>query len=110
MKRVFIASPYAATADRSILFHELYARDCMMNALLRGEHPFAPHLLYTQVLLDSNPAHRTAGLAAGMSWLRASQLLAVYEDYGISNGMQKEIDYARKNRMPIEYRKIRSGA
>lgn len=45
-RRVFVASPYAGDVARN----ERYARACMVDSLARGEAPFVPHLLYTQLL------------------------------------------------------------
>ena len=41
---VIVESPYAGDVERN----ERYARACIRDCLLRGEAPFASHLLYTQ--------------------------------------------------------------
>jgi hypothetical protein len=45
---VIVESPYSADATRSIDDNLLFARQCMMDCVRRGEAPFLPHLLYTQ--------------------------------------------------------------
>ena len=54
MERVIIESPFAGDVDRNLR----YARAAMRDCLLRGESPYASHLLYTQpgVLNDDIPA------------------------------------------------------
>jgi hypothetical protein len=78
----------------------------MKDSLLRGESPFISHLLYTQCLDDNVPEERKMGMDAGWEWIRASDFSAVYEDYGISDGMKGGIDVAEKFRHIIEYRRI----
>ena len=63
---------------------------------------FAPHLLYPQVLDDSDPEQRKLGLFFGMVWLRKCEELWVFGRY-ISKGMQAEINKASKHRIPIRY-------
>lgn len=40
----------------------------MLDALDRGEAPYASHLLYTQMLDDTIPAERELGIKAGFAW------------------------------------------
>lgn len=102
MKRVVIESPYAGDVERNTR----YARLCTHDSLLRGESPFASHLLYTQaeVLDDSIEEERNLGMEAGFAWGEAAELIAVYCDYGISQGMKSGIERAEKAGRPIEYR------
>jgi hypothetical protein len=46
------------------------------------------------------------GMEAGWEWIKASDYSIVYEDYGISKGMQMGIEMAQKLGHKIEYRKI----
>jgi len=100
--RVFIASPLAGHMTDNIL----YARLCLTNSLIRGEAPFAPHLLYPQVLDDCDEHERKLGINAGLEWLRRCELLAVYVDRGVSAGMRTEIAEAERLRIPTERRQI----
>ena len=43
-KFVIIESPFAGNIRKNIN----YARKCMKDCLMKGEYPFASHLLYTQ--------------------------------------------------------------
>jgi len=100
--RVVIESPYAGDVQRN----KEYAKRCMKHSLMRNESPYLSHLLYTQVLDDTNPIERSQGITAALSWIYASNKTAVYTDYGISNGMQQGINYAEKLKHTVEYRQI----
>lgn len=99
---VIIESPYGANPP---LFTE-YARKCLKDSLMRGESPFASHLLYTQVLDDSKPTERELGISAGLEVARAAELTAVYMDHGVSPGMQRGIDHAVKFGRRVTYRRL----
>ncbi len=104
MKLVTIESPYAGNIKKNIK----YAKECMLDCLLRGEAPLASHLLYTQegLLDDANPIERKLGIEAGLAWGAKAELVAVYRDLGISKGMEMGMARALENKIPIEYRNL----
>jgi len=104
MKLVVVESPYAGDVETNVRYARAAIRDCLM----RGEAPFASHLLYTQegVLDDNIPVEREHGIHAGFAWRQVAQLTVVYKDLGISKGMQYGIDNAIKRGCPVEYRTI----
>lgn len=104
MIRVILESPYAGNLKRNLA----YGRLCMHDCLIRGEAPFASHLLYTQqnVLDDTVPEERELGIQAGFLWRQAAEKTVVYTDFGISRGMQYGIDHAKKSGLPIEFRQL----
>lgn len=110
MRRVLVESPYAAPgADPSaIATNRTYARRALNDCLMRGETPFASHLLYTQpgVLDDAKPHERLLGIAAGLAWGEAAHATVVYTDRGISAGMSMGIDAAIAAGRPVEYRSL----
>lgn len=79
-------------------------RDC----ILRGEAPFASHLLYTQdgILRDFVPEERALGIEVGFAFRAVAQKTVVYQDLGISLGMAKGIEHAQKLGHAIEYRRL----
>jgi hypothetical protein len=83
-----------------------YARRALGDSLKRGEAPFAPHLLYTQVLDDTKPRERECGMLAGHAWYGFADAIAVYVDLGITPGMQAGIEKAQRFSLPIKYRKL----
>lgn len=102
MKKVIIESPFAGNER----LHLDYARRAMLDSLNRGEAPFGSHLLYPQVLDDKHKAQRNKGINAGYAWGQDADLVAVYNDHGLSAGMAKAIDHYTKQGKEIEYRQI----
>ena len=104
--RVVLESPYG---NGSILYLK-YARLAMRDSLSRGEAPIASHLLYTQegILNDEIPKERARGISAGHSWIEVADLLVVYLDYGLSEGMLSGIKMASSCSVPLNFRYILS--
>lgn len=102
MNRVIIESPYSG----HISVNTEYARQCMADCLKRGESPIASHLLYTQVLADTDPIQRELGMAAGFAWMQVADYVAVYTDLGISDGMKAGIKQAKALGLDVKYRSL----
>lgn len=102
--RVVLESPYAGDVERNLK----YARECLKDSLTRGESPIASHLLYTQegVLNDEIKEDREKGIHAGLDWLSVAEKHVFYVDYGISKGMSYAFEYAKKHKLPYEFRFI----
>ncbi len=101
---VILESPFAGNVEMNV--H--YARLCMRDCLLRGEAPYASHLLYTQpeVLDDDHPDERALGIDAGLLWGEKADKTVVYTDLGISKGMKYGIERAEKAGRPVEMRTL----
>lgn len=108
MRRVIVESPYAG----DIATNEAYARAAMHDCFMRGEAPFASHLLYTQasVLRDDVPGERALGIEAGLLWGELADATVVYADRGISKGMQQGIERAEAAGRPVEVRSLSAWA
>jgi len=108
MNTVVLETPFAGDVERNIK----YARACLRDCLLRGEAPFASHLLYTQpgVLNDDDPDERLMGIDAGLVIGDKLDATVVYTDLGISRGMEIGIALALKIGRPIEYRTLEGWA
>lgn len=106
MKLVIIESPFAAETKERAARHIAYARAALRDSLMRGEAPFASHLLYTQVLDDKDELERFVGIEAGLAWGPQADVVAVYEDLGISPGMQLGIIRAQERCVAVVYRRI----
>lgn len=104
MRRVIVESPFKGQLSRNLT----YARRALKDCLLRGEAPFASHLLYTQedVLDDNIEEERNLGIESGLAWGLLADATVVYTDYGTSLGMYLGVQHAKINNRPIEYRKI----
>jgi hypothetical protein len=97
-KIVYIASPYAGDTGRNTAF----AIEAFRRCIAEGNTPVAPHLLYTRILDDTNPAERETGLALGLNLLRNAHLIWVCGET-ISSGMRAEIAEAERLGMDIRY-------
>lgn len=102
MKPVIIESPFAGDTEKNIY----YARLCLLDCLLRKEAPFASHLLYTQILEDSNMQHREVGMNAGFAIGDLIDTVVVYTDRGITDGMKLGIERAEGRGATVEYRQL----
>lgn len=105
VKRVCIESPLRGDVARNVA----YADACMLDALRRGEAPFLGHLLYPRVLDDDVADQRVQGIDCHMAWMRTAQLVAVYDNYGVSEGMRQAIIAANAMGIPVAFRKLESG-
>lgn len=108
MKLVFVESPFGNDDPLVVEENIKYARAAVRDSLMRGESPFASHLLHTQpgILDDQTPDERALGIAAGLAWAEKADLTAVYIDLGISKGMQQGIQHAELWGRPVEWRRI----
>lgn len=101
---VILESPFAGDVLKNIE----YARKCMRDCFMRGEFPFASHLLYPQegILDDYNPEERQLGIIAGLSWGKFASKTVIYTDLGITEGMKQGIKNAEEDGREIEMRKL----
>jgi hypothetical protein len=104
-QRVVIESPLRGEIERNVV----YADACMLDSLLRGEAPFLGHLIYPRVLNDALEIDRARGIAAHVAWIHGAELLAVYTDYGVTDGMRAAIQLARSLQLPCTYRALGDG-
>jgi hypothetical protein len=106
MQLVILETPYASETEAGCQLNVEFARLCMRDCFLKGEAPFASHLLYTQpgILDDKEPAERLLGINSGLLWGKAASKTVVYLDKGVSKGMIYGIQNAKENNRNIEYR------
>lgn len=103
---VILESPFA-NADKFLFDrNRRYLELAMLDCLKRGEAPFASHKMYTQCLDDNIPEQRELGIQAGFAWRSMAHKTVVYEDLGISRGMEYGIAHAKEIGHVIEYRGI----
>jgi hypothetical protein len=95
IEATIVVSPYRAANGRSVRTHESRAE--MLCALLAraGVPTFASHLYATRFLDDEDPADRAAGIAISKCWIGRADRLAIWDPWGISEGMAAEIAWAR---------------
>jgi hypothetical protein len=105
MRRVIVESPYAGDVEANLAYARAACHDCLM----RGESPYASHLLLPQagILDDTVALQRAHGINAGHAWMHGAHAVVVYQDRGISRGMEAGIASARISGLPIEYRSLK---
>lgn len=92
----YIASPLSGDVEQNLQF----ARQACRYAISQGVTPFAPHLLYTQMLDDSSPEERQLGIDMGNRMLRLCDELWLCGDR-ISPGMAGEKELAERLGIPV---------
>lgn len=105
-KLVVIESPFRANEYYSCEQMRLYLKHCMADSYLRGEAPMASHHLSTEVLDDSTPYERALGIRCGMAWGKHADLIAVYQDFGLSGGMREAVNWYKSIGKKIEWRSL----
>ena len=97
MKLIYVASPYAGDIENNIQ----YAKQACKYVLNQGKAFFCPHLLYPQILDDSNPEERKIGIILGMEVLKKCDEIWVFGE-NISKGMSEEIEFAKERGIPVK--------
>ncbi|MEO5949797.1 MAG: hypothetical protein ABIP74_05315 [Candidatus Saccharimonas sp.] len=104
--QVQLESPFGAKTREGIITNVAYALIAMHDSLWRNEAPFASHLLYTQMFNDNDADERRIGIEAGLAIGEHAEFTALYEDLGISTGMQMGIAHAENIGRPIVHRRL----
>lgn len=102
-KRVVLESPWAGDVEKN----RLYALCCLRDMFNRNEAPMASHLLYPPALDAFTPEARERGMQSGWVWTEVAELVAVYTDRGITEGMIRGIARAESLDIPVERRTCR---
>jgi hypothetical protein len=112
MRRIILESPLAADTVEGRARNLVYGRACVRDALIQGNSPIAPHLLWGnpdgKVLNDCIPTERQYGLEAASWWYHPDVVDAIvaYCDLHISKGMALGIQRGMDVGIPIQYRTI----
>lgn len=106
LRIVILETPYKGDNWENTEENLRFARLCMRDCLLRGEAPYASHLLYTQegVLDDKVAEERRIGMEAGFEFKRLSELSVIYVNRGVSGGMRAGIRKSIETKQGFEYR------
>ncbi len=96
-EKVFICSKYVGEIEHNV---RIALGLCRM-AVEAGLAPFAPHLLYTQFLDDSDLAQRNLGISLGLRFMDCCDVVWVYVGEGVSDGMRREMERARCLGKPV---------
>lgn len=101
LQKIYVCSPLSGDIKDNIKKAEKYCRDIVIvdNAI-----PVAPHIYFTRFLDDNVELERELGMDLGLQLLSDCGKMYVYNQNGISKGMQKEIEMAKRLNIPIVYR------
>lgn len=102
MKRVMVESPFVG----DLVLNAAYVKACIYDSLLRGEAPFASHVIYPHALDDTKPDERKWGIEAGYTWGEISHEIAIYTDLGMSGGMSQAQKWYQTRGMLFSYRSL----
>jgi hypothetical protein len=106
MNRVILQSPYATHDPICMDTNMRYARAAMLGSIGRGESPFMAHLLFTQALDDMAAGQREQAFELAFSWYETASSVAVYNDLGISAGMERGIAHAKSLGLTVDERTV----
>ena len=113
MIRTVVESPFGRNVDGSKCTPEQYARNirylnrALTHSIRRGdEAPYASHRFYPGLLDDTEPADRALGMKMGLVWSEAAQRVAVYQDHGITEGMQQALAQHAERGIEVVFRMI----
>ena len=96
IEKVFICSNYRGDVETNVENALYWCKE----ATNQGYLPIAPHLYFPQFLDDDIPSERELGIAWGIDILSdCDELWICSKD--ISDGMKREIEYARTQGIPI---------
>lgn len=95
---IYVCSPYADDVEENVAATKRYCR----FVIGQGFIPIALHLIYPQILDDTNPDERALGMTFGNIIMDHCLEIWVFGDK-ISKGMQEEIKYAVTKNYCIRY-------
>ena len=97
-KRVYMASPYAGDIEANTSSAVNYCK----FIIEKGCMPVASHLLYPQMLNDSDPQERFLGTMFGLALLRDCREVWFFGT-GMSPGMKREYEEAKRLRLKMRF-------
>lgn len=112
MRRLFICSPYAGTAE-AVRENQRVAEEVCLIAMRRGYAPFAPHLIYTRFLNEDDARQRAAGIAAGLEFMPVCEEVWAIVHGGngerVTDGMRLEVGKADELGIPLRWFRFVNG-
>ena len=95
---IYVCSPFSGDVEGNTERTRQFCR----FALEHGQIPLAPHLMFPQFVNEDDPAERELAIFMDVILLGKCQELWVFGDR-ISEGMNTEIEVAKKRRQTIRY-------
>lgn len=94
--KIFVCSPYGSDIENNTK----RARAYIETVIQQGHTPFAPHLLYPQILDEK--VDRELGMELGLDMLTVMDEVWVFGDR-VTDGMRQEINGAISQGIPVRY-------
>ena len=99
MNKAYISSPLRGNEEENMFRARWYSR----FAADEGVIPVTPHIYFTQFLRDHIPEERELAMRMNKVLLLECSEVWVFQGYGISSGMQQEIEWAKEAGIKIRY-------
>lgn len=106
MKKVIIESPYRGANQAERLRNVSYLKKCIRDCIMRGESPYASHMMLPGALDEDKVQERILGIQAGYEWWFVAEAIVFYTDYGWSTGMAIARERCEQLGMSIEVRTL----
>ncbi len=103
LRLVYICSPFRADTKEEHRRNFDYTKGFAFFVCSQGKLPVAPHLMYPVFLDDDDIDEHCYGMLCALELLSRCDEVWVAEDFGISQGMEYEIQTAKKLGIPVRY-------
>lgn len=98
---VYICSPYRAETEDERRRNIQYAIGLTKKAIEMGYAPITPHLYLPYALDDNDQTQRDRALEIDSELVSVCDVVLLGDRYGISAGMEMEIETAKLNNIPV---------
>lgn len=99
MNKVYVSSPFRGDEEANAAKAQWYARFVADEGYL----PIVPHIYFPQFLRDHIPEERNKAMQMNRVLLLECSEVWVFQGYGISSGMQQEIEWVKEAGIKIRY-------
>jgi hypothetical protein len=86
----------------------IFARKCVLQCFARGEAPLFMGLSYDGVLDLTDEREQNMAALASTVWMQFAKVVC-YTDLRISPKMLAVLDFAKRSKLPIEFRRLAGG-
>ena len=102
-KTAYICSRYRADTQEQFDEQMRYTKTFAHEAVMAGDDVIVPHMYYPQFLDDNNKTERKLGMESAIRLLHKCDIVLVYIGLGVSEGMEAEIEEAKKQNKKMCY-------
>ena len=99
----YVCTPYRAEDDEQFEKQLKHTKEVSREIVASGLDIIVPHLYYPLFLDDNEPDQREAGMASALRLLEKCDVMFVSIKQKVSQGMETEIDEAKRLNIPMRY-------